>query len=91
VHALRLWRELAPEEARKPTLAGAKRLLGEVAAKLGNTVAVCRKAYVHPQVLALMTGEMKSEIGEALPATPQRKSGLSLDERMFIAFLSACG
>jgi DNA topoisomerase-1 len=91
VHALQLWRALAPDEARQPTPAGAKRLLTEVAAKLGNTVAVCRKAYVHPQVLALMTGEMKSEIGEALPATPPRKTGLSLDERIFIAFLGACG
>jgi DNA topoisomerase I len=91
VHALKLWRGLAPEEARQPSLAGAKRLLAEVAVKLGNTVAVCRKAYVHPRVLALITGDVKSAIGEALPATPPRKTGLSLDERVFIAFLGACG
>jgi DNA topoisomerase-1 len=91
VHALKLWRAQAPEDARKPTLAGSKRLLAEVAARLGNTVAVCRKAYVHPRVLALMTGEMKAEIGEALPEAPPRKTGLSIDERMFLAFLGACG
>jgi DNA topoisomerase I len=32
----------------------ASRILGEVARQLGNTVAVCRKAYVHPKVLGLL-------------------------------------
>ncbi len=54
VLALHLWRALDTAEAEKPTLAGAKRLLGEVAERLGNTVAVCRKAHVHPRVLAFL-------------------------------------
>jgi DNA topoisomerase-1 len=87
VHALELWRALAPQEATNPTPAGTRRLLGEVAARLGNTVAVCRKAYVHPRVLALLTGEAKAGSGGSVP----RRSGLSMPERQLLAYLRACG
>ena len=88
VHALRLWRALDPDEAARPTLACAKRLLGEVAARLGNTVAVCRKAYVHPRVLALLTGAATlPPEGVAAP----RRAGLAADERRLLAYLMACG
>jgi DNA topoisomerase-1 len=83
VLALQLWCALDPAEAAKPTLAGAKRLLGEVATRLGNTVAVCRKAYVHPRVLGLLTGE-----GDAVaPLAPVRRAGLSAPERGLLALL----
>ncbi|MDM0077889.1 DNA topoisomerase IB [Variovorax sp. J2P1-59] len=36
-----------------PVRYSAKEILGAVAAQLGNTPAVCKKAYVHPAVLAL--------------------------------------
>lgn len=87
VHALELWRALAPEEAAAPTLAGTKRLLGEVAGRLGNTVAVCRKAYVHPRVLALLTGKVKPG---AEPTVP-RRSGLAMPERRLLAYLREAG
>lgn len=83
VHALQLWRELDPDEAGRPTLAGTKRLLTEVAKRLGNTVAVCRKAYVHPHVLALMTGQTTPPD----TITPARRVGLSLPERELLAVL----
>ena len=38
-----------------PERGAATRVIAQVAARLGNTVAVCRKAYIHPQVLALAT------------------------------------
>ena len=41
-----------------------KDILGAVAAQLGNTPAVCRKAYVHPAVLSL--GSTLSEDAEAM-------------------------
>ncbi len=84
VHALQLWRTADPAVAAKPTLAEAKRLLAEVAAKLGNTVAVCRKAYVHPRVLALLTGEAAHEF----PSTIAPKRGLGPGERALLHFLS---
>ena len=87
VHALELWRALAPEESARPTLAGTKRLLAEVAQRLGNTVAVCRKAYVHPHVLALLTGEREPGVETVVP----RRAGLDMPERRLLAFLRACG
>jgi len=88
VHAMRLWRGLDPEEAARSAPASAKRLLGEVAARLGNTVAVCRKAYVHPRVLALLTGAATSPPDRL--AAP-RRAGLSADERRLLAYLKSCG
>jgi DNA topoisomerase-1 len=87
VLALQMWRALDPAEAAAPTLAGAKRLLGEVAARLGNTVAVCRKAYVHPRVLALIAGEVTLAAAEAVT----RRAGLSAPERDLLAFLKTHG
>jgi DNA topoisomerase I len=50
-------------------------VIAEVARRLGNTAAVCRKAYIHPQVLAL------GEAG-AMPAlqAARRRRGLSAAE-----------
>jgi DNA topoisomerase I len=87
VLALQLWSALDPAEAAKPTLASAKRLLGEVAARLGNTVAVCRKAYVHPRVIGLLTGDEEAE----LPTSATRRAGLSAPERALLAFLKTRG
>lgn len=84
--ALAVPQRLPPDASVAAWRSQAKAQLAEVAARLGNTVAVCRKAYVHPDVLALMMGE-----GAALPAgglVPRRKAGLSADERRFLAFLA---
>ena len=87
VLALQLWCALDPTEAAAPTLSGAKRLLGEVAARLGNTVAVCRKAYVHPSVLALLTGERRDK--PLIVAV--RRAGLTAPERGLLAYLKGRG
>ncbi|MEJ8849755.1 DNA topoisomerase IB [Variovorax rhizosphaerae] len=44
------------------TRQGAKEILAAVAARLGNTPAVCRKSYVHPAVLAL-GGSLAADAG----------------------------
>jgi DNA topoisomerase-1 len=54
VHALDLWFGSCGADA--SCRSTAKALLGEVAAKLGNTVAVCKKSYVHPRVLDAIAG-----------------------------------
>ena len=87
VHALALAAQHppAPDITLTARRSAAKAVLAEVARRLGNTVAVCRKAYVHPDVLALLMGER-----EALPGLrPKRKAGLSVDERRFLSFLAA--
>ena len=54
-------------DAETPTPASVKDILAAVAAQLGNTPAVCKKAYVHPAVLAL---------GAQLVAQPQGMNGI---------------
>jgi DNA topoisomerase-1 len=92
VQALQCWRELDPDEAAKPTPALAKRVLAEVAERLGNTVAVCRKAYVHPRVLALLTdAESARRVLSTSAAPPKRRNGWSAAEVDFLRLLGRCG
>lgn len=76
----------ATEEAALCKTANVRRInevLGEVASRLGNTVAVCRKSYVHPRVLTCAAQLQWPEV-----AQPSRRTGLSADERGLLAFLS---
>lgn len=57
--------------------------LREVADLLGNTLAVCRKSYVHPRVLDCALRADWPE--QAVPLPPRR--GLSPQERALLAFL----
>ena len=82
VMALQLWRKLEIAEQLQPTAAQANRLLAEVASQLGNTLAVCRKSYVHPRVLALLAGKPESR------KTAKRKAGLTTSEQDFLALLA---
>jgi len=82
-HALALWFDRAESgDDRRPS---AKELLAEVARRLGNTIAVCKKSYVHPRVLELLAGELDDELRAALAA--ERKGGLDAHERRLLAFL----
>jgi DNA topoisomerase-1 len=51
VNALRLLIELEPCETEKELKKNVNAVLDEVSLKLGNTRTVCRKHYVHPQIL----------------------------------------
>ena len=84
--ALRLWRKLGEAEQLQPTAAQANRLLAEVAVHLGNTLAVCRKSYVHPRVLALLAGEPESRKTSA--GATKRTAGLTASEQDFLALLA---
>lgn len=89
VAALQLWRRQFDADASESDAARARRanaLLAQVAARLRNTVAVCRKSYVHPRVLALLSGSAAPST-----ATPARKSGLSVGERELLALLRRRG
>jgi len=68
--------------------ASARTLLAQVANLLGNTVAVCRKSYVHPRVLELL-GQPISEVILTTLADVRRTPGLHQNERHFVAFLGA--
>ena len=83
VHALELWAaecELDAGSRRRPT-----ELLTDVAKRLRNTVAVCKKAYVHPRVLEalLALSGASAPVSKRVP----RRAGLSSAERRLLAFL----
>jgi DNA topoisomerase I len=92
VLALQMWRKLGTAEQLQPTPVQTNRLLTEVAKQLGNTLAVCRKSYVHPRVLALLAGQ--AECAQAPAGRPkrtkrvQRKAGLTAGEQDFLALLA---
>ena len=72
----------------------ATQVIAQVAARLGNTVAVCRKAYIHPKVLELgaLLGDDESraallEQRWAKAATQARGRALSGAERRLLALL----
>jgi DNA topoisomerase-1 len=54
-------------------------VIREVAAQLGNTVAVCRKSYVHPRVI-------EAFLADAIP-TARAAGGLSADESRVLRLL----
>ena len=83
-HALALWSERLESGAGGPR--SAKELLTEVARRLGNTVAVCKKSYVHPRVLEILGAELDEGRRAALAAG--RRRGLDAHERRLLAFLA---
>ena len=71
---------------RRAPQASPTQILREVAGCLRNTVAVCRKSYVHPAVL-----QAAQQAGAVLPGPPRRRAGLSADEARLLALLSSAG
>jgi DNA topoisomerase-1 len=86
VHALMLWAEqMAVDAANRLS---ANEVLKQVAHRLGNTVAVCRKSYVHPRVLEVLAARAADEAERLRAKAPLRRPGLTAGERQLLAFLS---
>ena len=84
VLALELWAEqCAADVSRRRTV---NQLLAEVAQRLGNTVAVCRKSYVHPRVLDALATTVDEQALAQLTST--RRAGLAAGERRLLQYLS---
>jgi DNA topoisomerase-1 len=70
-------------EAKRNVVAAIER----AAVRLGNTPAICRKCYVHPEVIAAyLEGNLSRLLERHLPA-PTEKSRLSFDEAAVLALL----
>jgi DNA topoisomerase-1 len=66
-------RELQPAASATDAKRNISSALKAVAARLGNTPAICRKCYVHPEVLATyLDGELNSLLARAPGKTLQR-------------------
>jgi len=57
------------------------------AQRLGNTPAVCRKAYVHPAIIERYLDELRLDLPKLRAA--RKPGGLARDERRVLAFLEA--
>jgi DNA topoisomerase-1 len=81
VLAMRFLRGCEPCETESEGKTVLVRCIEEVAAEMGNTVAVCRKCYVHPAVLkAYMNGGLPEVSG-------RRRNGLDEEEVALLALL----
>jgi DNA topoisomerase-1 len=81
-------RTLAAYESETQAKKNIVEAVAQVAKKLGNTKAVCRKSYIHPAVLeAYLEGETIADIVERHGKVMRRFSGLSREEIAVLAFL----
>jgi DNA topoisomerase-1 len=73
----------------RPTARAVKGAIDRVAARLGNTPTVCRKCYVHPDVVAaFMDGALAPARGRGRPAQARRSAGsLRPEEATVLALL----
>ena len=89
VLAARFFHAIEPAETKKELRSQVIRTIEQVAARLGNTVAICRKCYVHPAVIdAFLAGQVVPASAPAqhvVPETPEH--GLSAEEHATLAFL----
>lgn len=81
-------------EARPEVKAGMKRVLNgvidRVAQRLGNTRAVCRSCYIHPQVIeSWEEGALAAQMQAAGRSRRKRPDGLDEDEALVLAWLKA--
>jgi DNA topoisomerase I len=67
-----------------------KDVLGNVSKVLGNTPAVCRKAYIHPDVLALCI-ELAGTAAPLPDFTPASDRGLTAAEQRLVGYLNRHG
>lgn len=75
-------------ETKKALKANVRRAIEEVAAKLGNTAAVCRKCYVHPEILdAYADGALLDFLRRKSEIELSELEGLRPEEAVVLAFL----
>ena len=88
VNAMRLLTELEPCEVEKDRKKNVNTVLDEVSCKLGNTRTVCRKHYVHPQLLAAYECEdLNPYIKQKNRFTQTSPHGLDGVEKLLLKFL----
>lgn len=86
VEALVALRELAPPESEREAEEQIRAVVDRVADLLGNTRAVCRKYYIHPELFAAYR---EGRLLAKLPKRPRPRRHLSADEQSLLAFLQA--
>jgi DNA topoisomerase-1 len=77
--------DLDPPTSERAAASAIRAALEPVAARLGNTIAVCRASYVHPKVLSTFTEGKLSELWDTGPR--RAAAGLTADERRLLRLL----
>jgi len=83
---------LAVSEAFESNSAGkaaALAAIGIVAEQLGNTVAICRKCYIHPAVLEAFTQEESFRLWQKQSSGTAAEEGLGAEENILLRYLSS--
>lgn len=89
VNALRLLAELEPCETEKELKKNVNTVLDEVSHRLGNTRTVCRKHYVHPQILeAYECQDLNPYIQQKARFRQTSPYGLDGVEKLLLKFLT---
>jgi DNA topoisomerase-1 len=63
--------------------------VAEVAARLGNTPAICRKCYIHPAVLTAFLDEKPLALWQKCSAAGNERAGLTPQESALLRYLAA--
>ncbi|WP_176736394.1 DNA topoisomerase IB [Oligoflexus tunisiensis] len=93
VMAARVLRDYDPPTSLTSSRRNIKAAISEVARALRNTVSICRKCYVHPQVItAYMDGQLDRSCADRYErlASSFVKKGFRDDEAFFLALLQSC-
>ncbi|TIW16197.1 MAG: DNA topoisomerase IB, partial [Mesorhizobium sp.] len=91
IHAASLFAQTERPESRAQQKRVMNGLIDKVAERLGNTRAICRRCYIHPQVFdAWSEGRLLSEIADA---NKRKRSipGLDDEEALVLRWLKAQG
>lgn len=90
VQALSLFAKTALPETKKEAGELRNRIIDKVAATLGNTRAVCRSGYIHPQIiLSWESGQLPAQLKASGPF--RRKDFLDIEEVRTLAWLVQVG
>jgi DNA topoisomerase I len=83
--------QLAAFETAKQAKRNLRAAIEQVSARLGNTPTICRKCYIHPEVLAAyLEGKLAMEIGAEAPSELiAGHAGLRAEEAALLAMLRA--
>jgi DNA topoisomerase-1 len=89
VRALSLFSQLPVPDSKAGVARAMNAVIDQVAHRLGNTRAVCRRCYIHPQVMdSWASGKLADELAEA-KRLRRRRPGLDDEEALVLRWLEA--
>ncbi len=90
VRALTLFADTPLPDTKAATARAMNAIIAAVASHLGNTRSVCRKCYIHPQVMeSWLEGTLPAEIALARRSRRRRPDGLDDEEMLVLNWLMA--